>query len=514
MTRAWGVGFLALCAGCIIVEDDGSGRRRPFGPPPPPGSIDAGRPEGGPRVDTGSGDDLGPTPTDAGHPPPVISELASVTATVTPESGGTLTSARGDTLVIPPGAVTAPTEITMTPYEIPGDPWLDALALVRLEPDGLELAVPATLTLVLSRPLPPGDELVLASAPGASDELVATYDLLTVSPSGTEVSAPIIGFSRKACLKNCHRGTRDALMQAWAANGTRVLPEVLAETMLSPEQATDCGMLGTEDVLNRFASTYFTECGNFDATEAFDPGLPGRIAVLLASGRQVMFLFGGSITQDTSGYHGFNHSAMARLDDEGRVFVHNRLNVNDALLLQLEALGRSPEIDVPLAQIDMALGLRDLRGGEPFLAATNMPLRSDRATLPRVWPHVVVLCENRPPPPRNDADGDGVADETDNCPTANSDQVDSDRDGIGNACDDTACPPFECVTGECGAQECCGAGFYCSRETIACEQETCPPGAGLTFTLECCCNCWEDRSLVNVHDPCRPGFLLRCAPAD
>jgi DNA/RNA endonuclease G (NUC1) len=35
-----------------------------------------------------------------------------------------------------------------------------------------------------------------------------------------------------------------------------------------------------------------------------------------------------------------------------------------------------------------------------------------------------------------DADGDGVADTTDNCPTiANADQLDTDHDGIGNACD-------------------------------------------------------------------------------
>ena len=41
--------------------------------------------------------------------------------------------------------------------------------------------------------------------------------------------------------------------------------------------------------------------------------------------------------------------------------------------------------------------------------------------------------------PRIDGDGDGIADDIDNCPTVNNiDQTDSDRDGLGNACDD--CP--------------------------------------------------------------------------
>ena len=37
------------------------------------------------------------------------------------------------------------------------------------------------------------------------------------------------------------------------------------------------------------------------------------------------------------------------------------------------------------------------------------------------------------------------------------------------------------------AQGVCPPGFYWSRETVACEQEQCPPGAGRTYTLECQC---------------------------
>ena len=53
---------------------------------------------------------------------------------------------------------------------------------------------------------------------------------------------------------------------------------------------------------------------------------------------------------------------------------------------------------------------------------------------------VVVTTVSTPPPP-TDADGDGVADSSDNCPNAaNPDQADSDQDGVGDACDTPAKP--------------------------------------------------------------------------
>jgi hypothetical protein len=43
-----------------------------------------------------------------------------------------------------------------------------------------------------------------------------------------------------------------------------------------------------------------------------------------------------------------------------------------------------------------------------------------------------------PPPPPPDADADGIADASDNCPqTSNADQADVDNDGVGDRCDDS-----------------------------------------------------------------------------
>ena len=76
-----------------------------------------------------------------------------------------------------------------------------------------------------------------------------------------------------------------------------------------------------------------------------------------------------------------------------------------------------------------------------------------------------------------DQDRDGIVNENDNCPrAANLDQVDSDKDGKGDKCDD--CPFTPCKTGE----------------TEGCKQPQMPGDSGVCF-VSCKCstsiNCWS-----------------------
>lgn len=530
---------LCLLSGCIIVKDGDDARRRPPVPTPtppgvPPGAVrDAGGPD---ALPPGSDATTPPAPPPPPATPPVIVELAPVSAMITPESGGTITSARGDVLVIPPGAVAEPTEISVIGHEISGYPGIDYYGLVRLEPDGLRLLVPAQLTFVLATPVTPGTHVVLATTLGASEARYETDDVFIVAESGMEATAPIVSFSTKAVHCNCHKGARDAIRALWESYGRRDLARLAEETGLSENELTECLDLATargpesdtggEAAINVIANRYYSECGDFPAGDAFDPRVANRIDAMLAQQRTVIFLFGSNITREMvrrpwdgmehTAYGGFYHTAIADRGPDGRVVIRNQLNVSVNTLRQLQASGEDSRLDSPLADIDGTGGMRDLRRGEALSLVRGEGLYADRdARTDRAFSHVVVLCENRPRLPESiDRDEDGIPNDRDNCPLYfNPHQIDSDGDGMGNECDDTACPATSCVTGECGAQPCCGPGYYCSRETIACEQETCPSGAGRTYTLECCCNCWDDTTLENVRDPCT-GLLLRCGVPD
>ncbi|MBM4388496.1 MAG: thrombospondin type 3 repeat-containing protein, partial [Deltaproteobacteria bacterium] len=138
-------------------------------------------------------------------------------------------------------------------------------------------------------------------------------------------------------------------------------------------------------------------------------------------------------------YENVSHSAVGILEG-GKVIIRNQVNI------ACPSSPRDTTVDQPLAEIDKpGTGLRDLRNGEMYRKIKGLePLTPEqREKIPRAWPHVVVLCEKVYV--AGDSDEDGVPDEKDNCPgMPNKDQIDSDGDGKGNACDLTPCPEYEC----------------------------------------------------------------------
>lgn len=110
----------------------------------------------------------------------------------------------------------------------------------------------------------------------------------------------------------------------------------------------------------------------------------------------------------------------------------------------------------------------------------------------------------------NDRDGDGIANDDDNCPdVANPDQADADGDGTGDACA-TVVRPDACVSSE----ECDGITLVCESGTcdvVTCESDSaCPEDAICVGTI---CRfapvCEGDGDCVRVLGDCVGG---RCAP--
>jgi len=91
-----------------------------------------------------------------------------------------------------------------------------------------------------------------------------------------------------------------------------------------------------------------------------------------------------------------------------------------------------------------------------------VPLLKDQPLLVRFS-----IKEPGAPPPPVDTDADGITDDRDNCATvANPDQLDSDGDGMGDAC--------ECWGVVCGASDSCPTATACNPQNGACE---CPAAA-------------------------------------
>ena len=455
-----------------------------------------------------------------------VLDSARITGTVTTNQGGTVVASTGHRLEVPAGAVNEDVEVTIVPLQVEGPDDLDLLGGVMLEPSGIEFDLPATLTVPLAVELPAGTELKLAQSEDAPDDFLDMGTLFVVDAGGRTATGEIYGFSVKVVQKNCHAGTRDEVLSTWSTNNGPDQDEVVDTTNIDLSNLQTCQL--HQDPLQQLLRPYFEPCFEFPANVPFSSTALAQIRSLVDQGRQVVLLMGSSVGGSGENRTGIAHSAVV-VKEGSEYLIRNQINVTSASRLrEMERSGRSTTVDLKLDQIDQpAVGLRDLRKREVYYTEVLGRALPNRESKEKVWPHVIVYCEEEhsnggdadggvngdtDSGVNGDSDEDGIDDAFDNCPdVANVDQIDSDEDGVGNQCDESPCPTYDVVTGPCGGPNGCIEGFYCSTQTIACEQEVCPENAGRTYTLECCCDCWEDQTYRTVYDPCRPGFVLECA---
>ncbi|MBM4388495.1 MAG: hypothetical protein FJ088_12190 [Deltaproteobacteria bacterium] len=192
-----------------------------------------------------------------------LNEEAAATATVTASGGGTIASVSGDTLYIPPGAVSADTVVSLTPLVLPeeSDPYL--LGGVKFEPDGLFLDAPATLTLMLSAYQPPGAKLKATHAYGGLNEFGDDGYFFTVDSSGMSATGAIYGFSGAGVMKNCHAGSRDYILSVWKKEGRKGQDVKSLAGSIGVSEQDFTGNQFDATWLQKAFGPYFKQCAEF-----------------------------------------------------------------------------------------------------------------------------------------------------------------------------------------------------------------------------------------------------------
>ena len=148
-------------------------------------------------------------------------EAESVTEVVGPEGGVVeMMNAEGLTLrlTVPEGAVVFPTEITMTPLTEMVGTGLEPGIGVQLEPHGLSLLRPATLTLELPPGRTVGDLWGVSTLAGG--EQVALHPVLPADPGFVEL--PLFGFSSYGAFPGGRANAEDIADRPVTSAGRRM----------------------------------------------------------------------------------------------------------------------------------------------------------------------------------------------------------------------------------------------------------------------------------------------------
>lgn len=108
---------------------------------------------------------------------------------------------------------------------------------------------------------------------------------------------------------------------------------------------------------------------------------------------------------------------------------------------------------------------------------------------------------------------DNTNEDNDGNTNAEDDDSDSSSDGHVLLDNGVVVSPAGCGVGGYPYPEAegdCPQGFYFSRDTIACEQITCPAEAGRTYTLECKC----PEGTISIYACDIPGYVVACVASN
>lgn len=276
---------------------------------------------------------------------------SAVTATIGPE-GGTIQTSNGLSLDIPQGALASTTTITLTPLSPSQLAAPGTIAGVRLEPDGLQFKVAATLKVPLPEAFPlqsPPAELEFKTDPANAYPTGRTVEL---SPDGKTAIFKVTHFSGRICASNCHAGTREYLRAKFAERGCcgAEMDRLVTAKFPTVKLPTSCDMLG-ETAVQAMLDTYFDDVAGFDADDAIPSNVVPSLIAHLNSGRNVVIAFKQNVfgQREANGfYRAVAHTAAIEMHN-GEYQIRNAVVAGPQVLA---ALGGTNLAWWPLKDLD------------------------------------------------------------------------------------------------------------------------------------------------------------------
>ncbi len=234
--------------------------------------------------------------------------------TISATTGGSLSTSRGVVLEVPPGALPADTEITLTELDAAALVELDStfVAGVRLEPEGLTFSTPATLRVPLPAPWPEDADPIELVFKGA-DPASAVDTGMTVALSDDRQTAifQVSHFSGRICANQCHAGVREYLTAQFAARGcTRDEWKVRVLGKYPGLELRDtCESITTHE-LGGMLDSFFDEVGaGWNAGQDVPAETLSQLATWANQGRNVVILFSNDVNGPRGGPHQFYWAA-------------------------------------------------------------------------------------------------------------------------------------------------------------------------------------------------------------